>query len=63
MGRSLTPCFPLDFPRAPEGLAAGRAPSPGAELASHVLAYDPRADSALIASAYFLLMIRALIRR
>ena len=52
MGRSVTACFPLDFPRAPEGLAAGRAPSPGAELASHVLAYDPRADGALITSAY-----------
>ncbi len=52
MGRSSSTRFPLDFPRAPEGLAAGRALSPGAELASHVLAYDPRADAALIASAY-----------
>jgi len=52
MGRSSSTRFPLDFPRAPEGLAAGRALSPGAELASHVVAYDPRADAALIAAAY-----------
>ena len=52
MGRSNSTRFPLDFPRAPEGLAAGRALSPGAELASRVIAYDPRADAALIASAY-----------
>jgi GTP pyrophosphokinase len=52
MGRSVTSCFPLEFPRAPEGLAAGRVVSPGAELASRVTAYDPRADAALIASAY-----------
>ena len=52
MGRSNSLCFPPEFPRAPEGLAAGRALSPGAELASRVTAYDPRADAALIASAY-----------
>jgi hypothetical protein len=32
MGRSVTACFPLDFPRAPEGLAAGRARRPALNL-------------------------------
>uniref|UniRef100_UPI0018DF569F RelA/SpoT family protein n=1 Tax=Roseomonas rosulenta TaxID=2748667 RepID=UPI0018DF569F len=39
---------------APEGLRSDTALNPGAELARQVLAYDPRADGALIEAAYTL---------
>ena len=38
--------------QAPEGLLTELAPSPGAELADKVAAYDPRADRRLIEAAY-----------
>lgn len=40
--------------RAPEGLRHDISSNPGAELARQVLAYDPRADGALIEAAYAL---------
>jgi GTP pyrophosphokinase len=39
-------------PQAPEGLRTETAPSPGAELVRQVLAYDSRADGALIEAAW-----------
>jgi GTP pyrophosphokinase len=52
MGQGAAGTRPTGPVQAPEGLRADAALNPGAELARQVLAYDPRADGAMIEAAW-----------